>query len=86
MTMHIPDGSDGSGDARSTSPSNTNARRLRLFEMQVQAEMLRRDLEASGIGYDVLSRARLHFYRHEDDTPLTEVMRRLEAYRRRHLN
>jgi hypothetical protein len=57
-----------------------------LFEMKVHAEILRRDLQDSGIGYPALLGARSRFYLLEDDSALVHVMTRLENYRRRHLN
>jgi hypothetical protein len=57
-----------------------------LLEMKVHAELQRRDLEASGIGYPALLGARSRFYLLEDDSALVDVMTRLEMYRRRHLN
>ena len=72
------------GDGSETGSETSLARQI--FEMKVHAEVQRRDLEASGIGYPALLGARARFYLLDDDSALVEVMGRLEEYRRRHLN
>lgn len=57
-----------------------------LFEMKVHAELLRRDLEKSGVGHPAWLGARARFYLLDDDSALTALTKRLEGYRRRHLN
>jgi hypothetical protein len=80
-------GCEVSRDARGGPEAGRESRLERqLLEMKVHAEMQRRDLEASGIGYRALLDARLRFYLFEDDSALAEVMGRLEQYRRRYLN
>jgi hypothetical protein len=76
--------SEPGGDPRETGRQSRFERQL--FEMKVHAELLRRDLAASGIGQRAMLDARLRFYMFEDDSALAEVMGRLEQYRRRDLN
>ena len=71
---------------RSTLPDGGDGSRRRLLEAKVHAELLRRDLEACGMSYVTLFYARLRFYRHEDESALADITRRLEAHRRRRLN
>ena len=54
--------------------------------MKVHAELLRRDLEKSGVGHSAWLGARARFYLLDDDSALVALTKRLEGYRRRHLN